>query len=207
MQLESGFKINFLKTSKSHSGTGPTPAVEVIRIPPIFLVCAVHEMSAIFSGCVTSFAVVVAFVADWSLPTVAHALEVTSVVDEVIDLRQPCCRVIWADQVFSFPLVAVPIFPAVVWVWEIPISKLTAVRNSSTVNGCGCGWRWWLGSTHSRVSARSRTAVNIFSVGAPAENLVKNPWKSVSRDWFALPVRNCSLLAVIVERAGLGKMA
>ena len=155
----------------------------------------------------TSFAVVVAFVADWSLPTVAHALEVTSVVDEVIDLRQPCCRVIWADQVFSFPLVAVPIFPAVVWVWEIPISKLTAVRNSSTVNGCGCGWGWWLGSTHSRVSARSRTAVNIFSVGAPAENLVKNPWKSVSRDWFALTVRNCSLRAVIVERAGLGKMA
>ena len=141
MQQGSGFKIHFLKTFKS-LGTGRTPAVEVVRIPPVFLVRAVHEMSAIFSGGVTSFAVVVTFVADWSLPAVGLVLEVAPIVDEVIDFWKSCCRIIWADQVFSFPLVAVPVFSAVVGVWEIPISKLTAVRNMSTVNGCGRGGAW-----------------------------------------------------------------
>lgn len=179
------------------------PAVEVICIPPVCLVRAVHEMSAIWSGCVTSFAVVVAFVADWSLPAVGILLVVTPIEDEVIDLWLPCLRIIWADQVFSFPLVAVPIFSTVVWVWEIPIPKLTAVRNMSTVNGCGgCWWRW-LGGTCMLVITRSGTTVNIFSVGTPSENFIENPGKSVSREWFALPVRNCSLQAVIVERAGL----
>ena len=112
------------------------PAVEVVRIPPVFLV------RAIFSGGVTSFAVVVTFVADWSLPAVGVLLEVAPIEDEVIDFWIPCCRIIWAEQVFSFPLVAVPVFSAVVGVWEIPISKLTAVRNMSTVNGCGRGGAW-----------------------------------------------------------------
>ena len=155
----------------------------------------------------TGFAVVVAFVADWSLPAVGQALEVAPIEDEVIDLWLPCCRIIWADQVFSFPLVAVPIFSAVVRVWEIAIPKLTAVRNMSTINGCGRGWWWRLGGTHRIISrTRSSTTVNIFSVGTPVHNVVVNPWKSVGREWFALPVRNCSLHAVIVERAGLGKV-
>ena len=141
MQQGSGFKIHFLKTFKS-LGTGRTPAVEVVRIPPVFLVRAVHEMSAIFSSGVTSFAVVVTFVADWSLPAVGLLLEVAPIEDEVIDFWIPCCRIIWAEQVFSFPLVAVPVFSAVVGVWEIPISELTAVRNMSTVNGCGRGGAW-----------------------------------------------------------------
>ena len=162
------------------SGTGPTPAVEVICIPPVCLVRAVHEMAAIFSGCVTSFTVVVALVADWSLPAVGILLEVTSVEVEVINLRLPSCRIIWADQVLSFPLVAVPIFSAVEGVREIPISKLTAVRNMPTVNGCGGGWWWWLGGTSHHIITRPGTTVNIFSVGTPAKNLVEDPRESVS---------------------------
>ena len=151
----------------------------------------------------TSFAVVVAFVADWSLPAVGQALEVAPIEDEVIDLWLPCCRIIWADQVFSFPLVAVPIFSAVVWVWEIAIPKLTAVRNMSTVNGCGRGWWRRLGGTHWIISrARSSTTVNIFSVGTPIKLGVINPWESISKG-FALLVGNCSLDTVIVEGAGL----
>ena len=77
-----------MKTFKS-LGTGRTPAVEVVGIPPVFLVRAVHEMSTIFSGGVTSFAVVVTFVADWSLPAVGLLLEVAPIEDEVIDFWIP----------------------------------------------------------------------------------------------------------------------
>jgi len=178
------------------------PAVEVVRIPPVFLVRAVHEMSAIFSGGVPRFAVVVAFVADRSLPAVGVLLEVAPIEDEVIYFWSPCLRIIGAEQVFSFPLVAVPVFSTVVGVGEIPISELTAVRNMSTVDGCGSGGWWWSCGTHSRVVTRSGATVNIVSVGAPAENLVEDPRKPISK-WFALAMRNCSFRTVIEERAGL----
>jgi len=179
------------------------PAVKVVRIPSVFLVCAVHEMSAIRSGCVTGFAVVVALVTDGSLPAVGQLLEVASIEDQVIDLWRPCCRIIWADYVFPFPLVAVPVFSAVVGVREIPITKLLAVRYSSAVSRCGWCCLWWLCGTHGGVVAGSGATVNIFSVGAPVKHLVENPWKSVGREWFTLLVRNCPLHAVVVERAGL----
>ena len=155
----------------------------------------------------TSLAVVVALVTDGPLPAVGQLLEVASIEDEVIDLRLPCSRIIWADYVFSFPLVAVPVFPAVVGVGEIAITKLLAVRYSSAVSRCGWCCLWWLCGTHGRVVAGSRATVNIFSVGAPVEDLVENPRESVRREWLALLVRNCSLHTVVVEGTGLGKIA
>ena len=93
------------------SGTVPVlPAVEFVCVPPVLLVRAVHEMAAVFSGSVASLAVVVALVADRTLATVSVLLEVTTTVDEVINLWCSCSRVIWADVVFSVPLEAMPVY-------------------------------------------------------------------------------------------------
>ena len=98
------------------------PAVEVVRIPPVLHVRAVHEMSAIFGRRARRAAVVVAFVTDRPLPAVGQTLEVASVEDEVIDLRLPCSRVVGTDQVLPCPLVAVPVLSAVERVRKVTVS-------------------------------------------------------------------------------------
>ena len=178
------------------------PAVKGILIPAVLFIRAVHEMSAILSCGSRRPTVVVTFVTDGSLPTVGVLLEVAAVEDEVVDLRLPSVGVVWADQVFPHALVAVPVLSTVVRVREISIAQLSAIRNSSTVRGGGCGRRCWLGGAHGRVVARSGPAVNIFSVGTPIKLGVVNPRQSVSKG-FALLVGNCSLDTVIVEGAGL----
>jgi len=63
--------------------------------------------------------------------------------------------VVWAHEVFSLALVAVPILPAVEWVRPPPIPSLLAVENVATVcgggsGGCGKAVGWvcaWSGST------------------------------------------------------------
>ena len=100
-----------------------------------------------------------------------------------------------------------------VYLWICLLEESISITASSTghlvgtVNGCGGGCWWWLSGTHNGVITRSGTTVDIFSVATPFKNLVENPWKSVSREWFALLVRNCSLRAIIVERAGLANTA
>ena len=84
------------------SGTVPVlPAVEVVCVPPVLLVGAVHEVAAVLSGGVTSLAVVVALVTYRTLTTVSVLLEVASTLDEVPNLWYSCSRVVRADVVFS----------------------------------------------------------------------------------------------------------
>ena len=90
---------------------------------------------------------------DRTLTTVGVLLEVASAVYEVINFWSSCSWVIWADVVFSLPFVAMPIFAAIVRVWEEAVTKLLAVRHGSTVwRGC---WRClrWLSGAHCLVVA------------------------------------------------------
>jgi hypothetical protein len=189
-----------------HVGSVPSrtvpvlPAVEVVCVPPVLLVSAVHEVAAVFSGCVTSLAVVVALVAHRTLATVGVLLEVATTVDEIINLWCSCSRVIRADLVFSLPVEAMPILPAIVGVWKVPVPKLLAVRHGSTVwRGSRCCLRW-LGGTHCLVFAWARPTFNLVPVGAPVHGCVVDPRKSIS-ERFTLFVRNCPLDTVVVEGA------
>jgi hypothetical protein len=186
------------------SGTVPVlPAVEVVSVPPVLLVGAVHEVAAVFSGCVTSLTVVVTLIAYRTLATVSVLLEVASTIYEVINLWCSCSWVIWADVVFSLPFVAMPIFAAIVRVWKVALPKFLTVRHGSTVwRGC---WRclWWLGGAHCLLVAWTRPTLNLVPVGAPIHSCVVDPRKSI-RQRFTLLVSNCPLNTVVVEGAGLG---
>jgi hypothetical protein len=179
------------------------PAVEVVSVPPVLLVGAVHEVAAVFSGCMTSLAVVVALVTYRTLTTVSVLLEVASTVYKIINLWCSCSWVIWADLVFSLPFEAMPVFAAIVRVWKVAVTKLLAVRHGSTVwRGC---WRCLgrLGGTHCLFVAWARSTVNLVPVGAPVHTCVVDPRKSIS-ERFTLLVSNCPFNTVVVEGAGLG---
>ena len=62
------------------------PAVVVVCVPPVLLVRAVHEVTAVFRGGVASLAVVVALVTYRTLTTVGVLLEVATTIYEVINL-------------------------------------------------------------------------------------------------------------------------
>ena len=188
------------------SGTVPVlPAVELVGVPPVHLVRAVHEVAAVFSsGCVTSVvAVVVALVTDRPLATVGELLEVAATEDEVINLRFPCRRIVRADVVFPLPLEAMPVLATVEGIREVSVAELLAVGNGPTVRS-GC-WRrpGWLGRTHSLVFAGTRSTFDFVPVATPVKDGVVNPGKSIGQR-FTLLVSDCPFDTVEVEGAGLG---
>ena len=188
------------------SGTVPVlPAVELVGVPPVHLVRAVHEVAAVFSSCcVTSVvAVVVALVTDRTLATVGVLLEVAPTEDEVINLRFPCRRIVRADVVFPLPLEAMPVLPTVEGIREVSVAELLAVGNSPTVrSGCWCR-PGWLGRTHSLVFAGTRSTFDFVPVATPVKDGVVNPGKSIG-ERFTLLMSDCPFDTVVVEGAGLG---
>ena len=192
-----------------HVGSVPSravpvlPAIELVCVPPVLLVRAVHEVAAVLSGCVSGLAVVVALVTDRALATVGVLLEVAAAVHEVVNLWFSCSRVVWADVVFSFPLEAVPVFPAIEGVRKVAVAELLAVRHGSTVRS-GC-WRCpgRLGGAHCLVVAWARSTINFVSVGTPVHGCVVDPGKSIGQG-FTLLVSDCPFDTVVVEGACLG---